>query len=100
MTLLDALNIYTAYRHGLIGRETYMQMHAERNAGDRIEDLPESVQDAVREVIRVARQHGRCARNFPDLDVEAYAHRHPSGCMAWSLNSLVTGINTKRGIVE
>jgi hypothetical protein len=70
-------------------------------AGDRIEDLCESAQDAVREVIRVCREHGRCERIFDDLRIEAYAYPHASGNgVAWGINSLVTGLNTKRGIVE
>ena len=69
-------------------------------AGDRIEDLCQSVQDAVNEVIRVAREHGQCRRVFADLNIEAYAYPHPSGKVAWGLNSLITGMNTKRGIVE
>ena len=35
-----------------------------RVAGHRIEDLCESTQDAVREVIRVCREHGRCRREI------------------------------------
>jgi hypothetical protein len=69
-------------------------------AGDRIEDLCESAQDAVNEVIRVCREHGRCERIFDDLRIEAYAYPHASGKVAWGINSLITGINTKRGIVE
>ena len=110
MTPLDRINLYTARRFEMMDAEKFNRLHAEQNAGeatplryvagDRLEDLCESVQDAVREVIRVAREHGRCERNFPDLRIEAYAYPHASGNgVAWGTNSLTTGINTARGIV-
>jgi hypothetical protein len=71
-------------------------------AGDRIEDLCESVQDAVNEVIAKCRECGmRYEQDFDDLRIQAYAFPRPVGKgISWGLNSLVTGINTKRGIVE
>jgi hypothetical protein len=100
MTVLDRINLYTLRRFDMIDAEKFNRLHAERNAGDRIEDLCESVQDAVKEVIRVCREHGRCERIFNDLRIEAYAYPHPSGNVAWGINSLITGVNTKRGIVR
>jgi hypothetical protein len=97
MTPLDKINLYTANRQGLISRE---ERDARLAAGDRLEDLCESVQDAVNEVIRVARGHGRCRRVFGDLNIEAYAHHHPAGGISWGVDSLITHVNTKRGIVE
>jgi hypothetical protein len=98
---LNRITIVTAYTQGFIDREEFMRMHAEQNAvaGDRLEDLCESVQDAVNEVIRVAREHGRCRRVFGDLNIEAYAHKYPAGGISWGVDSLITHVNTKRGIV-
>jgi len=91
------MNPYTLHREGLISREERDRQLA---IGDRIEDLSESVQDAVNEVIRVAREHGRCRRVFGDLNIEIYAHPYPAGGISWGIDSLVTHQNTKRGIVE
>jgi len=101
----DRPNLMLAHIHGIIDREEYDRLHAGREgkkaaAGDKIEDLCEAVQDAVNEVIRVCRDHGRCERTFEDLSIEAYAYPHSSGKIAWGLNSLKTGLNTRRGIVE
>jgi hypothetical protein len=90
------MNPYTLHREGLISREERDRQLA---IGDRIEDLCESVQDAVNEVIRVAREHGRCRRVFGDLNIEIYAHPHPAGGISWGVDSLITHMNTKRGIV-
>ena len=93
------MNSTTAHREGFIGREEYQKMHAQ-NAGDRIEDLCQSVQDAVNEMIRDCRDHGRTSKDFNDLNIEVYAYPHSDGKVAWGINSLITGMNTKRGIVE
>ena len=94
MTPLDRINAYTAHRMGLMTKEE----RDARIAGDELSSLCESVQDAVNEVIRVCREHGRCERNFPDLRIEVYAYPHASGKgVAWGINSLVTGVNTRRG---
>jgi hypothetical protein len=100
MTALDRINLYTLRRFDMIDAEKFNRLHAQQNAGDRIEDLCESAQDAVREVIRVAREHGRCRRVFGDLNIEIYAHPYPAGGISWGIDSLVTHQNTKRGIVE
>jgi hypothetical protein len=100
MTVLDRINIYTLRRFDMIDAEKFNRLHAQQNAGDRIEDLCESAQDAVNEVIRVAREHGRCRMVFGDLNIEAYAHPHPAGGISWGVDSLITHVNTKRGIVE
>jgi hypothetical protein len=93
------MNPYTLHREGLISREERDRQLA---IGDRIEDLCESVQDAVREVIAKCRECGmRYEQDFEDLRIQAYAFPRPVGKgISWGLNSLVTGINTKRGIVE
>lgn len=99
MTPLDRINLYTANRQGLINREERDERLA---AGDRLEDLCESVQDAVNEVIAKCRECGmRYERDFDDLRIQAYAFPRPVGKgISWGLNSLVTGVNTKRGIVS
>lgn len=94
------MNPTTLHRTGIISRKEYESMHAERNAGDRIEDLCEVVQDAVKEVIRVCREHGQCRRVFGDLNIEVYAYPHPAGGISWGIDSLITHQNTKRGIVS
>lgn len=71
-------------------------------AGDDLSTLCETVQDAVREVIRVARDRDeRYEETFDELRIEVYAYPHAfSKSLAWGINSLITGVNTKRGIVE
>ena len=68
-------------------------------AGDRIEDLSESVQDAVNEVIRVAREHGDCQQTFPDLSIMVMATQIEAS-IEWAISSLATWEVTKRGIVS
>ena len=76
-------------------------MQADTIAGDRLEDLCESVQDAVNEVIEECRQRGkRCAREHEDLRISIYAYPHQSGDgICWGIDGC-TGVNTKRGVVS
>jgi len=100
MTPLDWINLYTARRFEMMDAEKFNRLHAEQNAiGDRLEDLCESVQDAVNEVIKECRQRGkRCAREHEELRIETYAYSL-DGKIAWGIDGC-TGVNTKRGIVE
>jgi hypothetical protein len=99
MTPLDRINLYTANRQGLISRE---ERDARLAAGDRLEDLCESVQDAVNEVIEECRQRGkRCAREHEELRISVYAYPYQSGDgICWGVDSDITHQNTKRGIVQ
>lgn len=103
MINFDRINLYTARRFEMMDLEKFTRLHAEQDAGfDRLSDLCETVQDAVREVIEESRQRGkRCAKEFEDLRIDAYAYPHQSGDgICWGVESRVTGVNTKRGIVE
>ena len=93
------MNPTTAHREGFIGREEYQKMHAQ-NAGDRIEDLCQSVQDAVNEVISLARKNSPQRKVFEDLNIEIYAHPYALGGISWGVDSLVSNMNIKRGIVK
>jgi hypothetical protein len=101
MTVLDRINLYTLRRFDMLDAEKFNRLHAQQNAGDRIEDLSTDAREAVKEIIRLCRDHDeRRERTFDDLKIEVYAYPHGSGKVAWGINYLVTGLNTKRGIVE
>jgi hypothetical protein len=102
MTVLDRINLYTLRRFDMIDAEKFNRLHAQRNAGDRLEDLSTDTREAVKEVIRVCRDRDeRYEQTFDELRLQIYAYPHASGNgVAWGINSLATGLNTKRGIVE